>query len=155
MLETTTGACRNGGAPNDRPGCPAERKMNVTIDTARFVNRYLIAGVLALALVLGPAAGMASADVDGPNHGCVEHPVGSDEYNEECNAGPAATASATASATAPATASAAPAASLPDTGGIALLPLAGAALLSIGALTAVGAFRGRRARGGDDRGAPS
>lgn len=132
--------------------------MNVTLDRAPFLNRYLIAGVLALALVLGPAAGMASADVDGPNHGCVEHPVGSAEYNEECNAGPAATGSAAASeyATAPAApAPAAPAAPLPATGGVALLPLAGAALLSIGALTAVGVSRVRRARGSNNRGTRS
>lgn len=126
---------------------PAERKINVTLDTARFLKRYLIAGVIALAFVLGPTAGMASADVDGPNHGCVEHPVGSQEYNEECNTGPAAaTAPATAAPSAPATAPAAPATSLPDTGGVALLPLAGAALLITGALTAVGASRVRRMR---------
>lgn len=124
--------------------------MNVTLGTARFLlNPYLIAGVLALAFVLGPAAGMVSADVDGPNHGCVEHPVGSQEYNEECNAGPAAAAPATTPATTPAAPSAA---ALPDTGGVALLPLAGAALLSIGALTAVGASRVRRAHRSNNRG---
>lgn len=121
--------------------------MNVTLGTARFLNRYLIAGVLALAFVLGPAAGMVSADVDGPNHGCVEHPVGSQEYNEECNAGPAAAAPATTPDTTSAAPPAAPSAvTLPDTGGVALLPLAGAVLLSIGALTALGASRVRRAR---------
>lgn len=140
--------------------------MNVSLDTAGFLERYLIAGVIALALVLGPAAGMASADVDGPNHGCVEHPAGSEEYNEECNTGPAATAPATAPATAapsapaPATApaaptpasSAAPTTLLPDTGGVALTALAGAALLSIGALTAVGVSRVRRAHRSNNRG---
>lgn len=136
--------------------------MNVSLDTAGFLERYLIAGVIALALVLGSAAGMASADVDGPNHGCVEHPAGSEEYNEECNTGPAATAPATAtpSAPAPATApaaptpasSAAPTTLLPDTGGVALTALAGAALLSIGALTAVGVSRVRRAHRSNNRG---
>lgn len=125
--------------------------MNLALDRRWFLKRCLIAGILAFALALGPAVGMASADVDGPNHGCVEHPVGSDEYNEECNTGPAAAPAPAPSpstpAPAPATVPTAPTASLPDTSGVAFLPLAGAALLIIGALTVVGAFRIRRVRG--------
>ncbi len=108
--------------------------MNLTLSTGWSPKSYLVAGVLILALVLGPAAGVASADPDGPNHGCVEHPVGSAEYNEECNTGPAASA-APSTAPAPAVPSTAPAPTvLPNTGGVSLLAISAIVLLVGGGL---------------------
>ncbi len=54
--------------------------MNLTLDSGGRLKRYLIAGILALALVLGPAAGMASAEP--AKHECREHGKKSQECRE-------------------------------------------------------------------------
>lgn len=54
--------------------------MNLALDTGSSWKRYLIAGALALALVLGPAAEMASAEP--ARHECREHGKGSQECRE-------------------------------------------------------------------------
>lgn len=51
----------------------------MVIDWSQGPKRYLIAGILALALVLGPAANMASAQ---HRHECREHPRNSHECRE-------------------------------------------------------------------------